>query len=70
MKTLRFINQLTVLLAAYTAGLVICRIPYAWAVALAVIVGMASKKGYQLSSHGTARWATRAQLRERGMLDG
>lgn len=70
MKLLRFINQLTVFLAAYTAGITVYRIPYAWAVALAVIVGLASKKGYQLSSYGTARWATRAQLRERGMLDG
>lgn len=70
MKILRLINQLTVLLTAYTVGLVICQIPYAWAVALVLIVGLASRKGYQLSSYGTANWATRAQLRERGMLDG
>ena len=70
MKTLRRINMLTVILAAYVAVLAVCQIPYAWAVALTVIIGLLSKKGYRLSSYGTARWATNAELRERGMFDG
>lgn len=69
MKPLRWLNILTVILAAYAAVLVACQIPYAWAVALALIMWLLSRKGYQFSSYGTARWASLTDLRERGMLD-
>ena len=70
MKTLRRINQLTILLAAYTAGLALYQIPYAWAVALAIAGGLLTRKGYHYTAYGTARWASRSDLRERGMIDG
>ena len=70
MKTLRRINQLTILLAAYTAGLALYQIPYAWMAGLAIAGGPLTKKGYHYTAYGTARWASRSDLRERGMIDG
>jgi hypothetical protein len=45
MNTLRRLNILTVGLAAYVVVLAVCQIPYAWAVALVLIMGLLSKKG-------------------------
>lgn len=69
MKLLRWLNILTVILAAYVMVVAVWQIPYAWAVALSLIMWRLSKRGRHLWSYGTAAWATVAQLRERGMLD-
>ena len=47
----------TVLLAAYVAALVAYVVPYAWVAVVAVIIGIACKKGYRYTAYGTARWA-------------
>jgi type IV secretion system protein VirD4 len=69
MRLLRFLNKLSVILAAYVVVVAVWQIPYAWAVALSLTMWLLSKRGGQLWSYGTAAWATVAQLRERGMLD-
>jgi hypothetical protein len=70
MSILRRINILTIIMTAYVAGHVIYQIPYAWMVALAIAGGLLTKKGYHYTAFGTARWASRSELRERGMIDG
>jgi len=69
MRILRLLNKLSIIFAAYAVVLVACQIPYAWLVPVPLIMWRLSKKGYQLSSYGTARWATLTDLRERRMLD-
>jgi type IV secretion system protein VirD4 len=66
-RFLRYILIATVLLVAYLAALVIYLVPYAWLVAVGIVVFMLFKKTYRLTAHGTARWAQAEDLE--GMID-
>src|SRR5258708_2819015 len=56
-KAVRITLIVSVLLSAYVVALALYLVPYAWLVAIAVVVGMACKKTYRYTAFGTARWA-------------
>ncbi len=67
MWLIRVILILSVLLAAYTAALVVYLVQYAWLVPVLVAVWLLRKKPSALWSHGTARWADTSEME--GMFD-
>jgi hypothetical protein len=66
-RILRRILIATVLLLAYLAALVIYLVPYAWLVAVGIVVFMLCRKTYRYTAYGTAFWASADDLE--GMID-
>lgn len=57
MSLIRLILVATILLATYAIGVAAVMIPYGWLVLLVVAIAVLCKKTYNLTAHGTARWA-------------
>jgi type IV secretion system protein VirD4 len=69
MRLSRYMLILAMVLFAYTYAVLVILQPW-FLVALGVMaLGLAAKKGYQLSAFGTAKWATAADVKGAGMLD-
>jgi type IV secretion system protein VirD4 len=57
MSLIRLILVATILLATYAVAVGALMIPYGWLVLLVIAIAVLCKKTYNLSAHGTARWA-------------
>jgi hypothetical protein len=68
MRLIRLMLKVSVLVAAYSAILMLVIVPYAWLLAVVFAVWLC-KKTYQLSAYGTARWAKPNDLIMKGMID-
>jgi hypothetical protein len=66
-QILRYIQILTVLLAAYSALLFVIVVPFAWLVPMLIAIRILSKKTPRLWSHGTASFANASHMK--GMID-
>ena len=70
MSTVRLILILALLVLAYSAALLIYAVPWLCLFAVVFLLLLNAKKGYvSLFAHGTARWASHADLERAGMLD-
>jgi type IV secretion system protein VirD4 len=61
-RMIRLVLKITILLLAYLAALVIYQVPYAWLVAVVIVIYLLSRKTYRYTSMGTARWAEAADI--------
>jgi len=61
-KLMRYSLVASVLGATYAIGLAIYLIPYAWIVAVGIVVAALCQKTRRLTAHGTARWAEASDI--------
>ncbi|MBI1314928.1 TraM recognition domain-containing protein [bacterium] len=70
MRYCRALLILSVVIVAAVVALVCVTVPWAWVLPALIALGMATRKGYQLTAFGTARWADAADMQRSGMLAG
>jgi type IV secretion system protein VirD4 len=68
MRLSRSMLVIAMVLFAYSYALVVMVLPWALVLLGIALLALVAKKGNQLWSHGTARWATAEDLRYAGML--
>lgn len=68
MKYCRILLILSVLIVVAILVLICVKLPWTLVLIGLIAVGMATKKGYQLTAHGTARWANAEDVKRAGMF--